>query len=377
LIHVNIAIELRVSIPFKRKQSFICCRPVGFGRDANMTGGNLTAWNVEASSFPTSGTAIDKARFAVRYAILAPSSHNTQPWRFIINGDELLVCADRTRSLANIDPFDRELIISCGAALFNLRVALAYFEVPVEITTFPQSSDPDIVARVVFPSSGPTLESLAKLFSAITKRTTNRGPFSDQDVPAAIVERLKSAAASEGVDVRFAQGLGERERLASLIAKADRCQFNDPRFRRELASWIHPSRRDDGMPAASQGLRVLTDAATPIIAMAIRTFDLGNGVAAAHEQLARGSPLMITLSTPTDNNEGWLDAGFGLQRLLLVAADAGYSASYLNQPIEVPDLRTELAKKLSIDGYPQLLLRMGRAQSVSHSPRRSISDVLI
>jgi transposase-like protein len=132
-----------------------------------------------------------------------------------------------------------------------------------------------------------------------------------------------------------------------------------------------------GMPAASQGLHVLTDAATPIIALAICTFDLGNGVAAAHEELARGSPLLVALSTPMDNNEGWLGAGLGLQRLLLLAADAGYSASYLNQPIEVPDLRTELAKELSIDGYPQLLLRVGRGQPVSHSPRRPISDVLL
>jgi hypothetical protein len=77
-----------------------------------MTAGNLGAWDVDPSGIPLSGTAIDKARFAVRYAVLAPSSHNTQPWRFIVNGDELLVCADRTRSLANIDPFQRSSI--CG-----------------------------------------------------------------------------------------------------------------------------------------------------------------------------------------------------------------------------------------------------------------------
>src|SRR6516164_6861113 len=183
-----------------------------------MNAGNLAAWNIDPSAFPASGSAIDKARFAVRYAILAPSSHNTQPWRFIINGDELLVCADRTRSLPNIDPFDRELIISCGAALLNLRVALAYFRVPVEITTFPQSSDPDIVARIVFPASGPMLNDLAELFGAITKRATNRGPFIDKDLPPAFVTRLKSAAASEGVNVAFAQELAQRERLAALIA---------------------------------------------------------------------------------------------------------------------------------------------------------------
>jgi hypothetical protein len=342
-----------------------------------MTAGSLAAWNVDYSGFPASGTAIDKARFTVCYAILAPSSHNTQPWRFIINGDELLVCADRTRSLATIDPFDRELIMSCGAALFNLRVALAHFRVPVEITTFPQSSDPDVVARVVFPESGPMLKGLAELFNGITKRATNRGLFHDEDVPTAIVEQLKLAAASEGVDARFVQALAKRERIATLIAKADRCQFDDPRFRRELASWIHPSRSKDGMPAASQGLRTLVDAATPIVAMAIRTFDLGNGVAAAHQELARGSPCLVVLSTPMDNNEGWLSAGFGLQRLLLTAADAGYSASYLNQPIEVPELRTELAQQLSIEGYPQLLLRLGRGRPVSHSPRRPISEVLI
>jgi len=342
-----------------------------------MSADKLAAWSINASDFPSAAKAIEKARFAVGYAILAPSSHNTQPWRFIINGDELLVCADRTRSLPNIDPFDREMIISCGAALLNLRVALAHFNVPVEITTFPQSMDPDIVARIVFPPWGPKLRELAEPFDAIGKRATNRGPFGDEAVPDEIVTSLKSAAAAEGVDAHFAATLPARERIAELIAEGDRRQFADPHFRRELASWIHPSRRNDGMPAASQGLRALTDFATPIVAMAIRTFDLGNGVAASHAQLARGSPLLAVLSTPMDNQEAWLAAGMGLQRLLLVATKMGYAASYLNQPIEISDLRTKLADELSITGHPQLLLRIGRGSQVSHSPRRPISDVLL
>ena len=341
-----------------------------------MFAGNLAAWNVNASEFPATGTTLEKARHAVCYAILAPSSHNTQPWHFVVSGGELLICADRTRSLPNIDPFDRELIMSCGAALFNLRVALAHFNVPVAIATFPYSAEPDVVARVTFPDSGPALKDLSALFDAITKRATYRGPFFAEDVPDAFVERLRLAAEAESVNVAIVRGPIARARVAALIAEADQRQFDDPRFRRELAGWIHSSRRSDGMPALSQGFPALTDFTTKIAAMTIRTFDVGNGVAAAHEQLARGSPLLVALSTPMDNNEAWLTAGQGLQRLLLVAAKDGYSASYLNQAIEVSELRGRLASELQMTGYPQLLLRVGRGSAVPHSPRRPIADVL-
>src|SRR3974377_1830155 len=155
--------------------------------EPTMCSENRGAWNVKASEFPATGKTLEKVRYALRYAILAPSSHNTQPWHFVINGDELLVCADRTRSLPNIDPFDRELIISCVAALFNLRVALANFNVPVAIATFPYSAEPDVVARITFPDSGPALKDLAALFDGVTKRATNRGPFFAEDVPDAFV----------------------------------------------------------------------------------------------------------------------------------------------------------------------------------------------
>jgi hypothetical protein len=344
--------------------------------EPTMSAENLAAWNIKASEFPATGKMPEKARYAVRYAILAPSSHNTQPWHFVINADELLVCADRTRSLPNIDPFDRELIISCGAALFNLRVALANFDVPVAIATFPHSAEPDVVARITFPNSGPALKDLAVLFDGITKRATNRGPFFAEDVPDAFIERLKLGAEAEGINVALVREPIARGRVAALIADADERQFDDPRFRRELASWIHSSRSSDGMPALSQGIPALSDFTTKIAALTIRTFDVGNGVAAAHEQLARGSPLLVAISTFMDNNEAWLTAGQGLQRLLLLASKDGYSASYLNQVIEVSELRGRLASELQMTGYPQLLVRIGRGSAAPHSPRRPIADVL-
>ena len=340
-----------------------------------MSAANLSAWEVAPSAFPHGAGRAAQARFAVGYAILAPSSHNTQPWKFIVSDREVLVCADRSRSLSVIDPYDRELVISCGAALFNLRVAFARFALATEIHLLPQASDPDILARIAFAPGAAVPQNLAELIDAIPRRRTNRRAFADEPPPPALDAKLRAAAAQEGVDVAILRAEPDRARVASLISEADRLQFADPHFRRELASWIHPARRDDGMPAFSQGMTPLVDAATPIAAMVIRTFDVGHGVAAAHGELARGSPMLAVLATRTDNQEAWLAAGQALERLLLVATEAGLSASYLNQPIEVPDLRARLARDLATAPYPQLILRIGRGPAIPPSPRRSLADV--
>lgn len=342
-----------------------------------MTTDALEAWKVDAAAFPRSGTAAERARFAVAYAVLAPSSHNTQPWKFAVTEGELLLIADRSRSLPVIDPFDRELVISCGAALFNLRVAFAHFGVPVEITTFPRSAEPDILARITFPRSGAVLGEVGALFPAMAIRVTNRHPFAEEELPKGFLDTLRSAATSEGIELKLLHAMADRQRLAALIAEADRRQFADAYFRQELASWIHPSRSRDGMPVESQGMGSLSDAAVPVVAMAIRTFDVGGGVAASHEQLARGSPLLAVFATEVEDSEAWLITGQALERVLLVTAQAGLSASYLNQPVEIPELRQRLARDAATARHPQLLLRIGRGPAVPHAPRRALQDVLL
>jgi len=341
-----------------------------------MSADALKAWTIDSAAFPRTGALADKARFAVRYAILAPSSHNTQPWKFAVIGDELLLMADRSRSLPVVDPFDRELVISCGAALFNLRVVFAHFGVPVEITTFPQSAEPDLLARISFPYGGRVTAELNELFASITERTTNRQPFAEEELADDFLASLRAASAAEGIDLRLLHSTADRACVAALVAEADHRQFGDAHFRHELAHWIHPSRSVDGMPAYASVLGELTALATPIVTLAIRTFDLGGGLAASRERLIQGSPLLAVFSTHVDDNEAWLLTGQALERVLLLAAKSGYQASYLNQPIEIPELRARLAAEIRVGRYPQLMVRLGRGPIVPHAPRRPLEDAL-
>lgn len=335
----------------------------------------LQGWNIDEAEFPRDGPVRARVWFALRYAILAPSSHNSQPWRFTVDDNVITLIADRTRSLPVVDPYDRELIISCGAALFNLRAALAHFGMAYAIDLFPVKADPDVIARIRVDAAGSFDTAVAHLHAAIPFRVTNRQPFSPIGLPDKVCAQLEAAAAAEGVALRAVTSLDLRKRVAELIARADYAQFGDVRFRRELASWIHPARARDGMSAYAFGVPRLLDFETEIASMAIRTFDLGDGVAASDAQLVAGSPLLLCFSTLQDDAPAWLFAGQALERVLLAAKLEGYDASYLNQPIELPHFRVELRNLLDTEPYPQTLIRVGRGPAAAHSPRRTLAEV--
>lgn len=339
---------------------------------------HTSGWDVDDRDFPASGTLDAQLRFALRYAVLAPSNHNTQPWRFVLDGESVHLCADRRRMLSVVDPFSRELVIGCGAAFFNLRVALSRFGLGYAIDLFPAKIDTDVIARLRVRQDVPVDASLVALFRALRQRVTTRLPFDAEPVAASLQQQLIDAGAAEGAGVVCIEARDMRERIANLIAEADRRQFADARFRSELASWTHARRKADGMPAYSGGVEALLDFALPLFRTAVRTFDIGDGIAATHRHLVDGSPLLVGISTARDDREAWFATGEALERMLLVAADAGLTASYLNQPIEVGMLREQAGALLGIEpGHvAQLLLRVGRGPAIEHTPRRPIDDVV-
>jgi nitroreductase len=334
------------------------------------------AWHIEEAEFPANGTPAAKLRFLLRYAILAPSSHNTQPWRFTIKDDHIELYADRTRSLPCIDPQDRELTISCGAALFHLRLALRHFGYAGVVQLVPDPDNPDLLARVRLGDRSVSTKEEDRLFQSIPRRHTSRMPFHERCVPDAIVETLQVKAIEEGVWMQVVQEGQECNVLGSLIAKADRDQTADPQFRRELAKWIRldDDTRHDGIPGHALGMPGLISYAAPFF---VCTFDTGALTAARDRQLAVGSPLLAVLGTQTDTPQDWLKIGQALAHVLLYATAEGISASFANAPIEVEELRPQVCQAIGATGFAQLILRMGYGQETQPTPRRTVAEVVI
>ncbi|SHF54533.1 Nitroreductase family protein [Jatrophihabitans endophyticus] len=315
-------------------------------------------------------------RAAVR-ATLAPSVHNTQPWRFVLGPDFLEVHADSARRLTVLDPSGRQLIISCGCALFNARVSLAAagFRAGVERVRDPQH--PTLLARITVDGEtapgDPETEALAALDPVVELRRTNRRQFADDPVPQELVESLVAAAAAEHAELDPVVRAEDRVVTAVLSQRADQQQNADPAYRAELRAWTSDDpRRDDGVPSSAVPHAV----AGGHDEIPIRDFDTHGTGALPTETRSNLHQCLLLLGTSSDDTDAWLRAGEALERILLEITRHGFVASPLTQVIEVPVTRGALRRELRLATQPHVLLRVGRAAPTPAPRRRRLVDML-
>lgn len=329
------------------------------------------SWKAREDDFLYDAPRRDQLRYLLNFAVLAPSIYNTQPWFFRIAGDALEVYADRTRLLRRFDPSGRELVLSCGASLMYLRVAMRRFGFDPVVKTFPQMDVPNLLASVrLGPAYEPDAEDVV-LFESIRRRRPR--PDVHLDAPG-LSQRLADAVQQEGALMDIVQGQ-DRETLSELVEEGIRLQTVDPELRKELATWM-PIVTGSGTGSAENPERLSGDGLIAHGARLVHNVNWGEGKKSDSRATPTSEPLLAVVSTRSENPFEWLAAGQALGRMLLVARDLDLHVSFLNQPVEVEALRHRLRELVGPERVPQIVLRLAQGDQGAPVPRRPLHDVL-
>ena len=309
-------------------------------------------------------------------AARAPSVHNTQPWRFAVGPHAIDLYADPARKLRQ-DRAGREMLISCGAALFGLRLGVRELGYLPAVSLFPEPPLTGLLARVTLGPKAPPTALERRMLAALPHRHTHRGAFDPGTVPAGLLAGLQHDALAEGATLVLIDSPGRYAKLAALVAEATRMQARNPAARAETLRWSRapgsPAR--DGVPATAFAP---AGAAGPG-RLAPRDFDQGRHLGLLPGLRPDDPPPAATavLVTSGDGRADWLRAGQALHRVLAHAATAWVSASLHTQPLEFPVIRAMIRARLALPGSVQMLLQFGPAHSSLSSARRPVRDFLI
>ncbi|GAA5162415.1 NAD(P)H nitroreductase [Pseudonocardia eucalypti] len=305
---------------------------------------------------------------ALELASRAPSIHNSQPWHWYLGERSVHLYADLNRWLPATDADGRDMLLSCGAALHHLRIALATCGLRARVHRFPNLDEPDHLASVEL-HAAKSPETDLGLAAAITARRTDRRPFGDWPVPDAFLDRLVAAAAGQGTQLRILDDADQHSRVLRAVHAAARAQAEVPGYDTELALWTARHASADGIPARNLPPE---DARSVPFARPFR-----GGELSYRAQLPDGARLLL-LGATSDDRLSQLRAGEALSAVLLEATDLGLATCPLSQPLEIGDTRRYLRDRV-LGGQlsPQLLIRTGWAPSGSElpaTPRRPVAE---
>jgi len=326
-------------------------------------------WNVAEQDYPHGSAIENQLAFLIRYAILAPSVKNSQPWAFSVQGNQIHLLADLRRGQAIADPDRRELYISLGCALENLLVAAEHFGFRHGVAYFPEQARQELVATVSFSPGGVRSRTReAAGLNAILRRHNDNSVFRSVALPADITLRLMACSAESDLQVQLTDDRHFRRWIDLLTGEADRAEFADPAFRRELASWI--GRGVFGQP--------------PLIArlgkLAVSRVDLGETVAQQDHEIVDSAAMLGLICAMGDSHLMHVRTGQLFERLWLTATGLGISLHPMSQTMRHPELRAAVGELLPWAGWtPQHLFRVGQSarQDDDHTPRRPLEDVLV
>jgi len=275
----------------------------------------------------------------------APSVHNSQPWALEAHVDSADLYERFQVRLPRHDPTGRDRVISCGAALTNLELAVRALGWDAEVSLFPDSARPDLVARVRASGRSEATAGEVDRYSAIFRRQSYRAPFSLHQLSEESLRTLATAARTDGTEARVIRRRSESRALAELLGHAAAVLHDDHAYQRELTAW---SAQFPDPPEEASTL--------PWTGLVRSGTHLPDSITLTERLMGEG---LLVVLTPDDTRRDHLRAGAALQRVWLTAITRGLVGSVLTQPLHLAEIRTGLVERLQLAGYPQLFLRLG------------------
>ena len=350
----------------------------GAGGYALWSGSSKDAWqnSVQSIRDPMEPGLVgpDALRALVRYATLAANSHNTQAWRFEVGPDTITLIPDLSRRTPTVDPDDHHLFASLGAAAENIVQAAPL----LGLSALPRF-EPDADDRIVV-AIGPGPVATTPMAEAIPNRQCTRSVYDGSPVPAADLQAISAAAQSDGVQLLMLTERAGIDAVGSFIIEGNTAQMGDPAYMEELKQWLRFSYAEavesaDGLFAATSGNPVLPGPIGRMLLGFVATAESENSKYLAHIESSSG---LAVFATQQNDKAHWIAAGRAYQRFALQATALGIKHAFLNQAVEVPQVRLSLAGHLGLgQRRPDLIVRFGYADAMPNSMRRPIADVLV
>ncbi|MFN8595086.1 MAG: twin-arginine translocation signal domain-containing protein [Anaerolineae bacterium] len=311
-------------------------------------------------------------RELVRYATLAANGHNTQPWKFAIQESTVEIHPDYARRLTIVDPQDRELWISLGCALENLLIAASAAGYASEVI-YPDSTD---VIRVRLTTDTPHA---SPLFEAIPLRQNVRSEYDGQLVNSHDLDQIQALMLEPGVSLRFATNQPDLAVVLDYVQQGNLNQYADRAFIAELIQWLRFTKKE--ALASLDGLYTLCSGNLEVPRWLGRMFVSGTTPqqqADIDAKKLRSSAGAVIVASESEDKVAWVRVGQVYERLALTLTRLNIQSAFLNQPIEVADVRDQFQSALGLGtARPQLLLRYGYASAMPRSLRRPVEQVLL
>jgi hypothetical protein len=307
----------------------------------------------------------------VRCATLAPNGHNTQPWLFELARDRISIRPDFSRRTPVVDPDDHHVWVSLGCAAENMVIAAAALGRHADV-----QFDPHQIQVTL--ESGPPAPS--PLVDAIFQRQSTRAEYDGHPLAIEVLQDLERAADRSGVRLLL---LTERAKIESVIehvTQANSAQMRDPAFVSELKHWIRFDDSQavstaDGLSARASGSPTLPSwLGGPLFSLLFREKSEND----RYVKQLRSSAAVAVFVGAYSGPAGWFEVGRAYERFALQATALGVRTAFVNQPIEVPAVRSQFAEWLGIGAQrPDLVVRLGRGPQRSYSLRRPVAAVIV